>query len=541
MADFRMKLFTLAGAATVFAGMAFGQQTVISTGFSSNAVFIRSEGVTEQVADSTVTMSTVAGGTVAAATVNLTVYLSPAVTITSATVNKLSEAVAVIGGTNYNGTVSGSSVSFTGIPVPAGGGTITITNIKVNASTVATGSGIPTGITETVFVSGTGVTPTVPNPATVAYVTAGLGKVAIETTTNGTINTTNVSICSGSTSAAAAFGVLVSEGFATAFKNQGTAGTNVALGSWLTNNTETGYGVTNGGAASGNTATSGTRFTITFANVPANVAVYVPLTVNYTVGGFTSTVTLQVSATAASGASNNATASTATGAPATSGAVTISNGSGTAVYEETTNNPAAIETYTVPVYLVAAAAGVTAPSGAITATVSLAPIGATSNVPNFVSNASTQTVSGSTFTACTTTLLFPYVTNSSGFETGIAIANAGADLLGTNSKTGAAQSSVTGASGTCLLTFFGSATAAPYTTPATIAPGAVWSSTLTAASGVTGFTGYAIASCNFLYGHGYAFIETGLGTTSGVAEGYLALEVPGTRTASSAAPESLNN
>jgi hypothetical protein len=522
--------------------MAFGQQTVISTGFSSNAVFIRAEGVTEQVADSTVTLTTVGGGTVAAATVNLTVYLSPAVSVTSATVNKLSEAVAVIGGTNYNGTVSGSSVSFAGIPVPAGGGTITITNIKVNASTVATGSGIPTGITETVFVSGTGVTPTVPNPVTVAYVTAGLGKVAIETTSNGSINTSPVSICTGSNSTVAAFGVLVSEGFATAFKTQGGS-TNSTLGSWLTNNTETGYYTTNGGSGS-NQATSGTRFTVTFANVPANVVVYVPTFVPFTVGGVTSIITLQNSATAASGASNNAAASTATGAPALSAAVTISNGSGTAVYEETTNNPAAIETYTIPVYLVAAAAGVTGPSGAITSTVSLAPVGATSNVPNFVSNASTQTVSGSTFTACTTTLLFPYVTNSSGFETGIAIANTGADLLGVNSKTGAAQSSVTGASGTCLLTFFGSATAAPYTTPATIAPGAVWSGTLTSAAGVTGFTGYAIASCNFLYGHGYAFVETGLGTTSGVAEGYLALEVPivgGTRSASTTAPESLNN
>ncbi len=535
MADFKMKLFTLAGAATIFAGMAFGQAVVSSTtGVASNAIFVRGEGTTEQVADSTVTFT----GNAAVASATLQVFLSPTVAITSkAVTSSINEASAVIGGVNVAGTVSGNSVTFTGIAIPIGGGTVTITNIRVNASTIATGSGIPAAISETIFVSGTNVTPNVPNAVTVAYVQAGLGK-----TTSSGISTANV-ICTATTSAASSFTVNVAEGFATAFKSQGAAGQ--ALGVWNTANTETGYST---GIA--NVANSGTRISVTFANVPANVAVYVPVSVQLpalTAAGVpaaTSQITLTTSATAAFSA---VAASAATGAPAAvngigAAAVTIANGTGTAVYEVTTNNPAAVETYAIPVYLVAAAGAIPAPTTAITATVSLAPIGST-NIPNFVSNASTLTVNGSVWTACSSVLLFPFVTNQAGFESGLAISNTSTDLL----KAGATPAtSVTAQSGTCLLTFFGNATAASnpasFTTPV-ISAGTTWTNTLTAVSGGTAgnFGGYMIASCNFLFGHGFTYISYNIGQSSGMAMGYLALELPGTRAASTAAPESLTH
>jgi hypothetical protein len=37
-----------------------------------------------------------------------------------------------------------------------------------------------------------------------------------------------------------------------------------------------------------------------------------------------------------------------------------------------------------------------------------------------------------------------------------------------------------------------------------------------------GFQGYAIASCPFLYAHGFAFLASGLGSPGGVVQGYLA-------------------
>ena len=83
-------------------------------------------------------------------------------------------------------------------------------------------------------------------------------------------------VCSAVTAAAPSFNVQFGEAFATAFRVQGSAGSNSSLGSWLANGSETGYGVTSGAAS--NTATSGTRIKIVLNNIPANVAVYVPVT-----------------------------------------------------------------------------------------------------------------------------------------------------------------------------------------------------------------------------------------------------------------------
>jgi len=510
MADLSKKLFSLAGIATVFAGMAYGQQvTVGPAGVSSLPNFIRSEGTAEQVADTTVTFTGISSVPVLA---TITVFLSPAVPVTSLTVNHASEAVAVIGGVATPGVVSGSVITFTGIQIASTGGAVTITNIRVNASTIATGGGIPASISEEIFTSGTGVSPSVSPVIPVAYVRNGLGAVTAS-------GATSNSICSPVTAASPNFTVSVSEAFATAFKSQDSF-VDIFLDGWFVANTESGYYVTNGGGAPGNTAAAGTRFSVTFANIPSNVTLYVPLTLSSGAG----IITLTSSAT---GAFSAVPASTSPSAPPNSAAV---GSSGTVVYEETTNDPATIETYSIPVYLVSAANAVLLPTTPITATVSLAPI-ASSEVPNFVSNSSTTTVSGSTYIACSTTLLFPFVTNESGFETGIAIANT------TTFGVTAPQA------GTCTLNFYGSSSPAAYTTPSPVASGTDWAATLTSITGgVPGaFSGYAVATCNFLFAHGFSYISYNIGQSSGMAMGYLALEVhnPAARSASSAFPESL--
>jgi hypothetical protein len=578
MADFRMKLMTLAGVATVFAGMAYGQTAAIScpnVAPTANAVFVAAEGTTEQVADTTVTCTATGPGIV-----NLSVYLSPAVSITSAVLgtgnSAKSESLAGLGvegaaftGTPVSGSVSGSSVTFSGITIAgAGSFSVTITNIKINASQIATSSGAPTAVSETIFVGGTNVTPTVLPAVNVAFATNGLASVGTSQLTGNSIP--SIPICSGATAytpsgatTPSGFNVTFSEGFATAFKNQGSSTTNTTLGSEFgNNNTYTGYGFAANGTT--NTATSGTRVMIAFNNIPANVTLYVPLTINTlntppvttppTAPTVLSTMTLTSSATAAFSA---VAGSTANGAPGTEtsgnnagngtyAALTITNGSATAVYEETFNNAGAVENYTVPVYLQAGGSAVTAPSSAITATVSFAPIGATGNVPNFVSGSSTATKNGNAFSACSSTMLFPFVTNQAGFETGIAISNTGNDLLAT--KNGAPISSVTSQSGTCTLTFFGNATASSnpgaFTTTSNVLPGTTWTGTLTSVTGGTPntFGGYMIAQCNFLYGHGFAYITYNIGQASGMAMGYLSLEFASPRaTGSPTSPESLNN
>jgi len=554
MADFRTKLLTLAGVAMTFSGMAFGQVNCTTGAGASapqaNAVFLRAEGKTEQVADLTFKCDTTASNTQA---MTVTVYLSPAVNVTSkvlATATGLTEATADMnaGTSRTLATVSGNQVSFTipATPAAAAGGsmTIVISNIKVDATAIATGSGVPTAITETVFVGGTGAVPAVlTTTPSVAFVQAGIRAI----TSSGIAPAAGNPICGAITAAASNFTVNFGEGFGNAFKIQGTVAGNAALNSWFANNTETGLGATSG--ATTNLATSGTRVKIVFNNVPAGVTIYVPVSITATAAASTTTFALTSSET---GAYSAVAASTAAGAPAASAAIAISGGTGTAVYEYrgVAGTPAAVgtsdgtqEAYAVPVSYVAAAGALTAPAGAVTATVSFAPIGAASNVPNFVSGTSTTTVNGNTFIACSTTILFPYVTNQAGFESGIAIANASVDLLGTPTAAGAPTSSLTGQSGTCKFTFFGNATAASnpaaFTTSAAVAPGTTWTGTLTSIVGGTAgnFGGYMIVTCNFQFAHGFTYITYNIGQSSGMAMGYTALVIPGAR----GAAEALNN
>ncbi len=238
---------------------------------SANAVFVRAEGTAEQIADTTLSC---AGGY--SGVLNLTLYLSPSVNITSASVGGVSEIVAGVNATSttlaagaVHGVVNGNSVTFSGILFPVGAFTVTITNIKVNASTVSTSNAVPTEISETIFVNGTNVTPSaITTPSAVAYVTNGLTGVKAT-------GVTSEPVCVAATAASPGFNVQFAESFPNAFKVQGSAPSNSLLDSWFANHTETGYGVVSGGAS--NTASSGTRVKIIFNNIPANVTVYVPV------------------------------------------------------------------------------------------------------------------------------------------------------------------------------------------------------------------------------------------------------------------------
>src|SRR5579884_3174258 len=82
-----------------------------------------------------------------------------------------------------------------------------------------------------------------------------------------------------------------------------------------------------------------------------------------------------------------------------------------------------------------------------------------------------------------TFILFTFVTNQTGFDTAMVISNVGQDSLGH-----------TGPAGTCTISWFGSAAPPPTTTPS-ITAGTNYA---TLASGnAPGFSGYAVAACNF--------------------------------------------
>jgi len=178
-----------------------------------------------------------------------------------------------------------------------------------------------------------------------------------------------------------------------------------------------------------------------------------------------------------------------------------------------------------------AANTVTTPT-TVTGTYNYAPQGATSltapaaTVPTF-SNATPTAVNGVSIVLCQTTLLFPFVTNQLGFNTGIAIANTSSDNLVTP---GFIKSVATAQSGICQLYFYGSNTGAPAANSSgvsvvpdpngNLASGNV--STFLIGNVAPGYQGYMIAVCPFNYAHGYAFLTYGLTTNTGVAEGYIA-------------------
>jgi hypothetical protein len=178
--------------------------------------------------------------------------------------------------------------------------------------------------------------------------------------------------------------------------------------------------------------------------------------------------------------------------------------------------------FPVPVIMQFAANSAAAQT-AVTVAVSYGPAaaalsGPASTVPTFLAGTAT-TVNGSTISICQTSLLYPFVTNQLGFDTGIVIANTSTDNLATGGKSIAAAQA-----GTCTLSFYGAGAPTPATGVAD--PGGSTASGTTHAfllSAVApGFQGYMIATCPFQFGHGFGFLAYNLTQNNGAVEGYLA-------------------
>jgi hypothetical protein len=205
--------------------------------------------------------------------------------------------------------------------------------------------------------------------------------------------------------------------------------------------------------------------------------------------------------------------------------------SGWIVWEVTNTNSSAIDSYSFNIY--ASFIGQpnnTLPNLATTAWGGYYPQAgsATSSelIPTFSSTVSAQPTPPSTgvtlFTAsqCVTYLLFPYVTDAAGFDTGIAISNTSMDGLGTVPQN----------TGACTVSFYsGGALALPVYTTAVIPGGGTDAFTLAGldtnypATPALPF-GYAIATCNFQYAHGYSFVSDY--QLEHFAAAYLALVIP---------------
>jgi hypothetical protein len=439
-------------------------------------------------------------------------------------------------------------VTFFGIPVlaPASTGTsrvFRITNIRANASVF---SGTVAGTQQLIAqitVSNPSALPITNSVPVVGFVQRGLNTTTAGTLAGRQCTTTTKQFIST---------LNFTEGFATAFKTRVAAQSN-SLGAGQIApsnqnvpgsiyNSESNFVLPVTGGTAG-LADFGTRLKATFHNVPTNISLFVSATnvVNSTtalaappspIGGSAGNNTSTSFAVLVSGETTpDGTGGTT---PATSTSTTFGNipviqvpvdatGTATAVWEVVNTNPASLDTLTFAVFTTFAGNTVPAPT-AVTANLSFAPtppaISLTSGVlaggsalpiPRFADLSAASTVLN--ISICRTVLLYPFVTNAPGFDTGIAISNTSTDPFGTGPQSGA-----------CTLNFFSGPTNPPPITTASIASGTVFPLVMSNTSGLQGFTGYMIATCNFQYAHGFAFISD-LGTRN-FAMGYLALVIP---------------
>jgi hypothetical protein len=510
-------------------------------------------------------------------TLNMIPCLSPLTGCTQTVgQNVAGYATAVVGAASapnvYQGVVNGNSVTFYGVPVlppsTVGSRVYRITNVRVNANQISGGSasGGVSPVQSFITVSGSAALPISNSQPIVGYIQNGL------TASIGGAKTYQQ--CNSQAGVAAGVAKFT-ENFGSAFKTRVFAQTNANYAGQSGTlpqapaalNQDTPGGIYNsesnfvysGAFGSGNytagLADFGTRLKVTFNNVPSGVHIFVQTqntganaaalanpggsagNVNIT-SGYTGLAYLVSGETLSDGAGTGILpAVTATDNAGGLGIaeVSISGGTGIAVWEVVNTNPNTNETFAFPIYITyTAAAATNSPlPGTSTATLSFAPTatsGAASSslpIPRFsAGNAATGNIF--TINFCRTILLYPYVTNQGGFDTGLTVANTSQDPFVTGGNATSAQV------GSCVFTFYGGTTATPGVPPPPhntntdtgyangIPAGQVWAQTVGTIA--PNFQGYAFAICNFQFAHGFAFISD-VGARN-LAMGYLALVIP---------------
>ena len=286
---------------------------------------------------------------------------------------------------------------------------------------------------------------------------------------------------------------------------------------------ESGYFSPGGGA------TQGTRFKVWFLNVPDGVDVSVDVSVN-NAEGETQDCTdpanfdgdglclLLITGTDPNGAGG--IGATYDAAPA---ALTIdSDGMGMVVYEVMDGNPFATEWCDIGVwYSWVADTDADEPTpGTTQIRVNFAPV-ATSFVadgvsprPRFIDTGDAPADAAS-IRRCTTTLLYPWISNQAGFDTGVVVSNTSADWLGTPHQAGSCTVHWHGADAD------GPLDAANDTTSVVIDAGEQF--VFLVSNEAPGFQGYIIIVCDFQFAHGFAYLSDGFAGVPTQAQGYLAL------------------
>jgi len=437
----------------------------------------------------------------------------------------------------YQAVQSGAnSVTWLGVPVDppgtAGNRIIRLANVRANANQLGVSSTlIPTSINMFISISGTGSLALTNPQLTVAFVQPGMTFSA----TGGNYNQ-----CEPGTYQ---YNITFTERFGTAFRHNNPnfddttqpAGQDDIYHQYVPGkiyNTESMF--SNASPATGNTgmpvgtgvATQGTRLIARFSNVPANITLSV-VNGSKNTSGDTANLVTGHDANGAGGtvAYPSWTQPTFPGLPvASTGTTTVSlsGGAGVAVWEVVASNPGAISGLTFTVNVTYGSnplpgLGTATVTGNYAPTTTVFTASSTAPVPRFVDNP--QSATTFTINPCQTNILYPFVSNQAGFDTGLVVSNTSLDPYGTVPQRGP-----------CNVYYYGATAgggAAPATqTSGTVNEGTQLVFTLSAGGNLNiaatpGFQGYIIIRCNFQYGHGFAFVSD-LGAQR-LAMGYIPL------------------
>ncbi|HXM40243.1 MAG TPA: hypothetical protein VN924_03275 [Bryobacteraceae bacterium] len=455
-----------------------------------------------------------------------------------------------------------NTITFFGVPAdpPATTRTYRITNIRIDATTAALGAG------------GGGTTPVYAfvsvSPSSSININSGSnsGQFIDGQISWGLVNTAPSSAgatlyqCENFNGTLGS--VTFTENFSTAFKTQGVNGSG-SMATYPQNTpgqvyyTESGLEIDLTGGSLPNAwsgaADAPTELQAVISNIPVGAVISVD---SYAIstGQALCTATSPVGCVSVL-SDANLLLPTANPSPGSNSVVTVADNSmGTApisvtvVWQITDTNPSAIDSLTFNVYgsLVAQLGNpstLTGPAavsiGFYPQTATYADADSTGPIPSFSTTVEAQTPSPTSLfsiSPCETILLFPYVTDFYGFDTGIAISNTSMDSLGSQGAVGQ--------TGACTVSFFGnggaattlgtsgvySSTSDTTLTTGLIPPGTTWAFSVSTidpgynSAPTYGTTGYAIATCEFQYAHGYSFVsDTGI---RNFAAAYLALIIP---------------
>jgi hypothetical protein len=444
-----------------------------------------------------------------------------------------------------------TSIVWTGIPfTPPGSGTavIRITNVRADALSAppAGGQFIPQTISEFVAINGVHGVAINPSQLTVAYLQPGVllgtsGKGPFVNCLGRNVDLLN----NGGAATNVDFAATLTEGFASSFKiiggtEQSTPGTNYF--------TESGF--TSGLLpADVGTASNPTRFFINITGTSSGVSVYLPTSVplfrasDGKVTGAAQLVTCDSTGTtckAATADTTNTPVSVVVANLSNTAAIALTafyeggnvgltavSTAGNIYYEVTADDPFTVETVALPI-AVAFEAGLPPTTATPTVSVGLAPQNtdtlklATDPIPRFGPSSAPGQTLPFPIGPCVCNLMFPWVVSVGGFDTGIGISNTSMDPF--NNGTVAQH-------GTITYHFYGTTTGTG--TSPDVPAGTSYGFSITSgdsANGanipaMAGFAGYVIASANFQYCHGFAFISGfGIGP-AGVSQGYVGLEM----------------